>query len=1037
MERRKHQTRGFTLIATLMVLFLLSGIAIGMLMMVNTEGKVGTQDIQNNTTFHAAEGAIEKMTSDLAASFQNIQAPTVSQIEGLSALVPTGTYYSAGISFPVYSLTPATDAGGNLLTSFGQIASGPYGGLYAQLLPVTLQATAQGPLGDEVSMSRTVQVALIPVFQFGVFSDSDLSFFAGVNLDFAGRVHTNGDLYLSSGDGTAVTFHDKVTAWGNVVRTQLADGVLITTAPTHQGNVAILTQSQGCDGAKPNCRNMATAEASVTGGPTSPQNPAWHNISIGTYNGWVIDGNYGNPGGTGASQLQLPFVAGTGNANNQPQPYEIIRRPPVGEDPTTPLGAARLYNEAAIRIMLSDRPEDLPGGAASADNVRLANFSNPNSGIDYTKGVPITGTGNTMYFATASTAIPEPAVVGNPGTRVADWLYAPEATLGEFGNEFNATDGNVPMMWTAPAANFYGVTQAPPYINVRCNMATNPPTCPPYPYYTPLPSTVSGAGGNSSGWNLLDGYLRVEYRNAAGAFVPITREWLGLGFARGLVPPVAPGGNGVAPNAILLLQEPAKRTPGGALDNLGVAPNCTKSGGVWTCTDGTPPEVAYDQVVGNPFYGVAGAGAQSITQYNWYPINLYDAREGEPRDVIGAGNTCTPVGVLNVVELDVGNLKRWLAGNIPGSGTLVDFVSQNGYVLYFSDRRGMLPNPNGTQVDPAGTKSGDSGFEDSVNLGSQNGNPDGALEGLPPGKTQSPEDVNNNGRLDNWGAANLGLGLGYVPLPGVAPGTAYNAAQGVNNLVNTPASPDPYLVANRMPSCLLAQKNWVSGARHALKLVDGSLGNVPVRPDLAFPASGGFTAGSENPVYIYGDYNTAASPADPTWTNPNAAEPAHSAAAVIADAVTMLSNGWSDLADLNSPSNDAGRNAATTYYRVAISAGKNINFPTAGLAWRVGDFGTDGGLHNFLRQLERWSGQTLNYKGSMVSMYYSTYVTGEDKNGGGTVYEPPARNYIFDPMFTQPQNLPPGTPMFRDIDNLSYRQNFNPCTVQGNGKCAD
>jgi hypothetical protein len=144
----------------------------------------------------------------------------------------------------------------------------------------------------------------------------------------------------------------------------------------------------------------------------------------------------------------------------------------------------------------------------------------------------------------------------------------------------------------------------------------------------------------------------------------------------------------------------------------------------------------------------------------------------------------------------------------------------------------------------------------------------------------------------------------------------------------------------------------------------------------------------------------------------------------------MLSNNWSDLASLNSPSNDAGRPAATTYYRAAVSGGKNINFlvNTCCAGWAVGDWGTDGGLHNFLRQLENWGGQTLNYKGSMASLYYSTYSTGTDKNGGNTTYDPPARNYIFDPLFTQPQNLPPGTPLFRDIDNLSYRQSFTPHT---------
>ena len=177
MDSTKNTSKGFTLIATLLLLLLLSGIAIGMLMMVSTEGKVGTHDVQNNMTFHDAEGVIEKMTSDLAGTFQNIESPTVSQITGLSALQPANT---VGLKYPVYTLTPATQVNANgvvvPLSSYGQIASGPYQGLSAELLPVTLQATAQGPLGDEVNMSRTVQVALIPVFQFGIYSDSDLSF---------------------------------------------------------------------------------------------------------------------------------------------------------------------------------------------------------------------------------------------------------------------------------------------------------------------------------------------------------------------------------------------------------------------------------------------------------------------------------------------------------------------------------------------------------------------------------------------------------------------------------------------------------------------------------------------------------------------------------------------------------------------------------------------------------------------------------------------------------------------------------------------
>ena len=87
----------------------------------------------------------------------------------------------------------------------------------------------------------------------------------------------------------------------------------------------------------------------------------------------------------------------------------------------------------------------------------------------------------------------------------------------------------------------------------------------------------------------------------------------------------------------------------------------------------------------------------------------------------------------------------------------------------------------------------------------------------------------------------------------------------MNSLIRNAAagSPDPYLIAGRIPSCIVGQKNWISGARHVLKLVDGSLGNVPVRSD---NGQGGFTVASENPVYILGDYNSSA--ADPTWLNP-------------------------------------------------------------------------------------------------------------------------------------------------------------------------
>ena len=83
-------------------------------------------------------------------------------------------------------------------------------------------------------------------------------------------------------------------------------------------------------------------------------------------------------------------------------------------------------------------------------------------------------------------------------------------------------------------------------------------------------------------------------------------------------------------------------------------------------------------------------------QFNWFPINIYDAREGEVRDWATALRRRRQLLRQRRDECRrarVGNLRKWLKGTIGATGSQVDYVSQNGYILYFSDRRGMLPDP--------------------------------------------------------------------------------------------------------------------------------------------------------------------------------------------------------------------------------------------------------------------------------------------------------------------------------------------------------
>ena len=1080
MKSARRHTKGFTLIASLLLLLLLSGIAIGLMMMVTTEGKVGGTDLQNNIAYHTAEGGIEKMSSDLATTFQNVQAPSASQICALGGQSAFGGLAAnepalPGVTWTQYQVTPGVLGAAcptTLITNWGQIiGNGQNKNLWAQIIPVNMLATAALPGGQEVSMMRSAQVSLIPVFQFGVFSDSDLAFFPGSNLDFAGPVHTNGDLYPLAGTGATVTFHYKVSAFGNIIRTRLPNGY--DSATNYAGNVYVPTADGNCTNpgtaVAGNCLLMPTptdgspyGDSSVTGAGSSTAQPA----SSYNYSNWtpfshssnyeITNGNYGsnvaNATGTGATKLSMPFVNGTTLSN------ELIRRPETTD--STSLSQSREYNMAQIHVLLSDDPAELPGGATDANNVRLANItqtvatatggtaSNP-YGIQltagsYPNGLPAAGAGNTynQYFAAASNEVPYPGAANCAGTACnPDWPYAPLTpavavqTLQPLGKApIDLSPGAPAAISLCPPANTNLAVYVPtPAVPANCGTALYGA----YPYYVPPNGPAPSNSATSTQWNLIDGYLRVEYKDATGNWHPITNEWLQLGFARGITPPTLPGTsypaagtNQVNPTAILLLQEPADRNAdGAALNLLGTAPVCntTKTVGsntvCKTWTPGMPPEVAADTpalaTAGVWEFGLTPAAptVQSITQYNWYPINFYDVREGEVRDNTVADNSCTTNGVMNAVEIDVGNLKQWLLGNIGTSGTSVDYKAQNGYVLYFSDRRGMLVNPN------LGYKSGDAGLEDVINYRNAAGTPDG-LDPVQAGKTYSPEDVNENGVIDSWGGQNLGLGFW---------GTQASTTTNLNTQINSAAPPDPFgTAANaRIKSCgTTGRKNWVSGARHVLRLVDGSIGNVPLSPVATVvngvTYNGGFTVAAENPVYIWGDYNT--NQAD--WNGGVDQVGKRSSASVIADAVTLLSVDWNDyystVGKVNVTVTDKTNNRNPShdgYFRVAVAGGKNMNFlkPT----WAAQDFGTDGGVHNFLRYLEDWSNQTVHYKGSLVSLYYATYDTGIFKCCT-VVYGVPTRNYIFDSVFSVPAGLPPGTPMFKDVDTLSYRQFFAP-----------
>ena len=610
-------SQGFTLVAALLMLLLLSGIAIGLLMMVNTEGKVGGTDLQNNLAYHAAEGGIEKMSSDLAAVFQNAQSPTAADICSAGGPSTGGSASNepamVGVSWTDYQVTPGQV--GYPCPSvmpkpvWGQISGGPEANLYAEVIPVNLQATAAMLGGQQVSMTRSAQVALIPVFQFGVFCDADCSFFNNPTIDFAGRLHANGDLYLGVASGSTLTFHNKLEAFGNVVTNDLPNGVSASSV-SDTGSVYIPTAEGNCPypgvGSGTCVLLSGTGSVSGVGGapPTSIYNTSFniatyassYNASFNTFSSSVnhelINGDYGNKTsgqiGTGAKLLSLPFVSGS--VHN----YELIRRPTSGVADSTALAQSREYNMAQIRVLLSDDPADLPGGASDANNVRLANLSDAQAqaetgnatatgtnqwGITIpsgnfkstTFGTPGSGTFN-LYFAAASNVVPTSSQCSyfcflRHGLAVRT-LCMDKSVAHASGT--SACEPHARGSWSGQCSRLPGTAERrtriasgslsarqPTRWDGRCYPCpTGCPTVPAYPFFAP-PNPVgltNYSSGSTTSWSLIDGYLRVEYIDSSGVWHPVTNEWLQLGFARGLQPPTSPGTNPITPNAIILLQ---------------------------------------------------------------------------------------------------------------------------------------------------------------------------------------------------------------------------------------------------------------------------------------------------------------------------------------------------------------------------------------------------------------------------------------------------------------------------------------------------
>ena len=948
---------GIALITTLLLLLLMSAMVVGFMLLVTEGQRLSGMNNEQSRAFYGAESGMEKLTADLGTLFGTTYAPTGPQVDALAAKLPvlpssSGVSYVDVLGNSTYSITYPKDANKNPLAQFAQIKSGssPFQGMSALETTYTLTVAARTTTGGEAKLVRTTQTVGIPLFQFGIYSETDLSFFAGPNFDFGGRVHTNGNLFLNSGGPANATQTDTgsaqlwlrnpVTAAKNIFRDCLSNNHPESTSGIHPGSVEI---TKGGGALQP----LGFGQGSRTGClGTGAANGSWKSISD------SFNGNLRSP----VQPLNLTITL---LGNGTTQPIDLIRRPVQGEDSSNPgvLGE-RYFSEASLKILLSDNASDITSLPCISPGApfNLADLALP------VANWPLSATALQTAMTTVGT-IPLPlAASGAAGTTVAAG--------------YNTNDG---------------------YWQVGPNIGATPPT-----YGTPI----------------ITGYIKIDaqtaYGSPCGTYTDVTKEILSLGYAGRNLNPVS-----LAPPQL----------PG--LPGAQIGPSA--------CLDPHPNAVIrLERVRDNPsnFAIAAGCGVTATiappNPSDYWPNALYDTREGYNREPQPAlKNQVTLGGIMNYIELDVKNLAAWFNGTLPAAGssgpnTRDPVSAPNNFVVYISDRRGNYL-PTGTSVgswpplSPSAQETGEYGYFDVVNSADPKGCPDNKIEPAPATGGPSAEDPGGSGVLAIYGENSFPNGL--VDSTGVT-----TASKLFSNLPNAAVQADPLCATgsggiNPWPRTFLknsneGRENPNALFRRAVKLVNGSLISLPACPG---GVSCGLTIATENPAYIQGDFN--ANSAGGKFLDPSVAT------SVAADAVTILSVGWNDVNSFASPFNAAfARTGATTYVRTGVIAGKQVSFQipswdSTGIDGSQ-DFGTDGGVHNFLRFLERWNG-TLFYEGSIVSLFYSRQATGLF-NSGGNNYSPPTRGYQFDTNFLNPSLLPPRTPMFRAINTTGFTQLFLP-----------
>lgn len=235
---RRGVRRGYALIMVLLmgvVLATLSGI---LLYAAARDGVEGRQQLNGVRALYAAESAVAVGVDTVASELLVNTSPDLPALQTTAQTRLAGAF--PGVTLPTFSIkylvngVPSSTQPS--ITTLSTITSGPNAGLLAAALPIQVLASARVN-NAAATVADAVRIDLIPIFQFAIFTDGDFEIHQPAPITITGRVHSNGNLYVSGGCATVnsvtgacvtastdvLTFQSPVTVARRVQNTALFD----------------------------------------------------------------------------------------------------------------------------------------------------------------------------------------------------------------------------------------------------------------------------------------------------------------------------------------------------------------------------------------------------------------------------------------------------------------------------------------------------------------------------------------------------------------------------------------------------------------------------------------------------------------------------------------------------------------------------------------------------------------------------------------------------------------------------------------------